>query len=356
MTPRRNSVAALFVLLTLFLLTRAPVAHLAGDTLPAALTDKEFWSLSEQVSEPNGFFRSNSGSNDNLLSNENDLSDVARSLAERMKPGGVYLGVGPEQNFTYIAAMRPKIALITDIRRGNLHLHLLYKALFEMSSTRAEFVGRLFSRRQPAGLTASSTAADLMSGYLRANPIDEAAFKANLKAVSDHLTRTRALPLGQEDVAGIEYVYRSFYRFGPGINYTSSINGRSGVITGSYAQLMASRDYSTSAERSYLASEGNFAFVKTMESSNLIVPVVGDFAGPRALRAVGTFLKDRGAVVSAFYVSNVEDYLRRSGVWSKFCANVASLPLDANSIFIRPGGRASKFSSMSTETRYCGAN
>ena len=63
-----------------------------------------------------------------------------------MKPSGVYLGVGPEQNFTYIAAIRPRIAFITDIRRGNLHLHLMYKALFELSANRADFVARLFNR------------------------------------------------------------------------------------------------------------------------------------------------------------------------------------------------------------------
>ena len=102
----------------------------AQDTLPAAISDRDFWSLTEQLSEPDGFFRSNSGSPDNLLSNESLLSSVAASIAERVKPSGVYLGVGPEQNFTYIAAIKPRIAFIADIRRGNLQLHLLYKALF----------------------------------------------------------------------------------------------------------------------------------------------------------------------------------------------------------------------------------
>jgi len=40
--------------------------------------------------------------------------------------------------------------------------------------------------------------------------------------------------------------------------------------------------------------------------------------------------------VSAFYVSNVESYLQRNGVWPAFCGNVASMPLDDTSIFIRP--------------------
>jgi hypothetical protein len=335
----------------MFIVWQVPAARPAGDTRPATMSDKEFWALAEQISEPNGFFRSNSGSTDNLLSNENDVSTVAGALATRVKPAGVYLGVGPEQNFTYIAAIRPKIAVITDIRRGNLHLHLMYKALFEMSSSRIEFVGRLFSRRRPAGLTTKSTAADLMNAYLRIDPVDEMEFNTNFKTISDHLTKTRRLPLGREDLAGIEYVYRNFYRFGPGINYTSSI-GRSGSAV-TYARLMGSRDSATGIERSYLASEDNFTLVKAMQSRNLIVPVVGDFAGPKALRAVGTFLRDRGAVVSAFYVSNVEGYLESNGVWSKFCANVASLPLDASSIFIRPNDGPFRFAPMAVETAIC---
>jgi hypothetical protein len=329
-------------------------AGVAQNTLPASLSDREFWSLTEQLSEPDGYFRSNSGSPDNLLSNETMISIVAAALARTVKPSGVYLGVGPEQNFTYIAAIRPRIAFITDIRRGNLHLHLMYKALFEMSADRAEFVARLFSRKRPAGLAATSTAADLMDAYLRVDPDDEAAFRTNLKAIADHLTKTRAFPLGADDLAGIEYVYRNFYRFGPNINYVSSINGRSGS-SGSYARLMSSTDSATGTERTYLATEDNYGAVKTLQGRNLIVPVVGDFAGPKALRAVGAFLKERGATVTAFYVSNVEIYLQRDNRWQTFCANVAALPLDANSIFIRPGvGRSSSaFSAVAAETAGC---
>jgi len=334
-------------LVVLLLLVHPPIAGITRDTLPAALSDAEFWSLTEQISEPNGYFRSNSGSPDNLLSNENTVSTVAASLSERVKPSGVYLGVGPEQNFTYIAAIRPRIAFITDIRRGNLQLHLMYKALFELSANRAEFVARLFTRARPPGLTAQSTARELMDAYLRAAPGDEAALGANLKAISDHLTRTRRLPLGADDLSGIEYVYRSFHRFGPSIHYTSSIGGRSSAAT--YAALMASTDRATGAPRTYLANETNYGVVKALQSKNLIVPTVGDFGGPRALRAVGGFLKERGATVTAFYVSNVEMYLQRNGTWPAFCANVAALPLDAASTFIRSG----TFGAMAAETARC---
>src|SRR5262249_59628120 len=107
----------------------------AAESFPTQLSDQAFWNLIERFSEPNGSFRS-----DNLLSNELHFQQVIPELTRRVKPGRAYMGVGPEQNFTYIAALKPSIALIVDVRRGNLDLHLFYKALFEMSADRVEFV------------------------------------------------------------------------------------------------------------------------------------------------------------------------------------------------------------------------
>jgi hypothetical protein len=317
-------------LLALCLLAPRLAAQQSG--LPASLTDQEFWELSERMSEPNGTFQS-----DNLLSNETTLSTVAAALAQLVKPGGVYLGVGPEQNFTYMAAIRPRMAFITDIRRGNLQMQLMYKALFELSADRAEFVSRLFTKPRPAGLTAASTAADLMNAFWAVPTSNEAAYQKNLQEIRDLLTKKHALPLSQADLDGIATVYHAFYWYGPRITYSSSTRGvdATGV---SYADLMMTKDSVSGAERSYLSSEEGFTFLRTLQSRNLVVPLVGDFAGPKALRAVGAYVKERGASVTAFYVSNVESYLGRNGVWPAFCANVATFPVDESSVFIRPMG------------------
>ena len=87
--------------------------------------------------------------------------------------------------------------------------------------------------------------------------------------------------------------------------------------------------------RSYLASEDAFLLLKDLQARNLVVPVVGDFGGPRAIRAIGAYLKSIGATVSTFYLSNVEQYLVQDGKWDAFCRNVSSLPLDGASTFIR---------------------
>ncbi|HKW01675.1 MAG TPA: hypothetical protein VJN96_17740 [Vicinamibacterales bacterium] len=301
--------------------------------LPEQLTDQQFWQLSADLSEPNGQFQS-----DNLLSNEMVFPRIVPELVEKTKPGGVYLGVGPEQNFTYIAAMKPRMVFITDIRRGNLELQLMYKALFEMSADRAEFVSRLFTKPRPAGLTAESTAKDLMNAYWDIPTSDEATYNANLQAIFNHLTKTRSLPLSQDDKDGLAAVYKAFYWYGPSMNYSANValsmapNSR-GVT---YADLMSQE--AGGIGYSYLATEEKFKFLKDLERRNMLVPVVGNFSGPKALRAVGAYLKEKGAVVSAFYLSNVEMYLRRAGTWGDFCANVATMPLDENSLFIRPSG------------------
>ena len=246
-----------------------------------------------------------------------------------------YLGVGPEQNFTYIAALKPRIAFIVDVRRGNRDLHLMYKALFELAADRAEFVSLLFSRAKPADLPKDATPAELFAAFDAVTPV-EADYERNLARIKERLVETHHLPLSSEELKGIEYVYSSFFRYGPGIGYSSSRSGRVGVGT-TYATLMRMTD-AAGVMRSFLANEASFEVVKRLEAANLIVPVVGNFSGPKALRAVAAWLRDRNAKVSAYYLSNVEDYLSRDNTWLDFCRNAATLPLAEKSTFIRSGG------------------
>jgi hypothetical protein len=326
----------LFVLglLVISSLAGLPLVDGAAERLPQRLSDQEFWKISADSSEANGTFRS-----DNLLSNEIGFPYVLAEVLRTAKPGGVYLGVGPEQNFHYIAALKPKMAFIVDIRRGNLDLHLMYKALFEMSADRAEFVSRLFSKKRPPGLGSRSTVQEIFVAYA-AVPASEALYKENLKDIQNELERKHGFPLSMEDLGGIEYVYNAFYTYGPEIRYSSSQGFYGGYNQPSYSELMRSTD-ATAQARGYLASEEHFSVLRDLERKNLLVPVVGNFGGSHAIRALGTYLKDHGATVSAFYLSNVEQYLWRDGIWDDFCSNVATLPLDETSTFIRAvrGGR-----------------
>jgi hypothetical protein len=316
-----------------------------AQTIPSELTDREFWRISSESSEEDGTFRS-----DNLLSNEFGYQYILAELNRTVKPGRIYMGVGPEQNFTYIAATKPKMVFIVDIRRGNLDLQLMYKAIFELSSDRAEFVSRLFSRNRPQGLTRESSAVEIFDAFAKVQPL-EAVYKQNLETIIDHLSKKHGFPLSEIDRAGIEYVYDNFYRFGPDITYNSSQGGFGGGGNRvSYADLMTAGD-ERGEPHSYLANEQNFAFLKELETRNLMIPVVGNFAGPKALRAVGQYLKGLDATVSTFYLSNVEDYLNGS-LWTDFCRNASALPLDPSSTFIRTargfggGGMRSQLGNM----------
>ena len=310
----------------------APAPTPPRASLPERLTNQEFWALIGELSEPNGSFRS-----DNLLSNEVWFQYVIPDLLNVAKPGRVYMGVGPEQNFTYIAALKPSMVFITDVRRGNLHLHLMYKALFEMSADRADFLSRLFSRKRPDGLTTSSSVQQLFAAYAGVQK-DDALFETNFSAIINHLRKTRGFALEPDDEPGIRYVYQYFGIYGPDLTYWMSGGfGRGGGFRNNsptYGDLMTAND-GAGMSRSYLASEEHFNVLKNLHTKNLFVPVVGNFAGPKALRAVGSWVKGRNGMVSAFYLSNVEQYLYQDGIWDAFCRNAATLPIDASSQFIR---------------------
>jgi hypothetical protein len=360
MRTSRLTAAGLAFVLALGLAARPVAVATSADTLPSRLSDQEFWRLIEEFSEPSGFFRS-----DNLLSNELWFQWVIPELLQRAPQGAVYLGVGPEQNFTYIAALKPKMVFITDIRRGNLHTQLMYKAIFEMSADRADFFARLFTKKRPEGLTTRSTATELVNAFwdqTKVPTLGEPAYKENLQAIKDHLTKKRNLPLSTEDLGGIEYVYSQFYWWGPAITYNSSSNngGRGGGSSmATYGDLMIATD-GASVSRSYLASEENYRVLKDLHERNLFVPVVGNFGGPKALRAVGKYVRERQGTIAAFYLSNVEQYLNQDGLWYAFCANVASMPLDSRSTFIRSAqgggggsGLVNSLGSMLNETKGC---
>ncbi|PYS12362.1 MAG: hypothetical protein DMG15_14590 [Acidobacteria bacterium] len=328
---RRRIVLASAAALVAFLgpLSLTSSRLVATELIPSQLSDEAFWNMVTEFSEPNGYFRA-----DNFVSNETTFQYVIREL-KKVTPGGVYLGVGPDQNFTYVVAMRPKIAIIFDIRRQNMLQHLMYKALIEMSSDRADFISRLFSRKRPEGLELNSSASQLFLMFENV-PTDREFFLENLQAIKKQLEQRHGFKLSAEDEGILEYIYRAFFAGGPDLTYNGV--GGGGFGRGrmpSYADLMQMTD-GEGQNRSYLGSEENFKILQDLENKNLIVPIVADFAGPKAIRAVAAYLKDHDAHVTAFYVSNVEQYLfQQNDDWSKFYRNVRLLPVDATSTFIR---------------------
>jgi hypothetical protein len=298
-----------------------------AESLPSRLSDEAFLRALSDLSEAGGYFRY-----ENFLSNELGFQQVIPSLRETVRTGGVYIGVGPEQNFTYITALQPRIAFIIDIRRQNMLEHMMYKALFELSEDRPDFLSRLYARRRPAGLDADASVETLFARYNQLQP-DRNLAQENVSAIKTNLAKHK-IDLSKEDFDKIEYVYHVFVDAGPDLDYTVGGFG-GGDGSPSYEQLMTATD-KDGHNWSYLASETNYRTLREMELKNLVVPLVGDFAGEKAIRAVAQYLMDHEAKVSVFYLSNVEQYLfQEPGQWRRFWENVSTLPLDSSSTFIR---------------------
>jgi len=364
----------------------------AAEQLPQQLSDDAFWGLVERSSEPDGSFIS-----ENFLSNEEGFQYVIPPLLQRVKPGGVYVGVGPEQNFTYVAALHSKIAFIIDIRRQNLIEHLLYKAAFELAPNRAGFLSLLFCRKPKAALTSDTPVEELFKAFDETQQ-DPAIYPKNLQIIKDQLRKVHKFRLTEEDEASLDHVYNTFAVQGTNLGYVVDKAMRDGVVYPinngttpyqifnvpegpienrdgnsfrfpivpqimtviqapmtfpTYAKLVQATD-GQGKNWSFLADESNYQTVREMERHNLIVPIVGDFAGPKAIRAVGQYLKEHESAVSVFYLSNVEQYLSPPDVLRSFYSNVAELPLTSESTFIRsaqgagtqPGVAQSSLSSM----------
>ena len=329
--PRPQTWALAAVGLVLIALLGVGETPGATATLPGRLTDQAFWELSAGLSEPGGYFRS-----DNLVSNEHTFQFVIPALLDQVRPGGVYLGVAPDQNFTYIAATAPRMAFILDVRRGNLLQHLMYKALIEMSADRVEFVSRLFSKPRPAGVGPRSSVAEIFSAFAEV-PTSEAMYRQGVMAIGDWLMKRHGFPLTPEDLEHLESIFFAFFWDGPSVRYSSGtgLGGRGrGMGFPTFEELMVQSDWN-GVPHSYLVSEEHFGRLKSLQERNLIVPVVGNFAGPKALRGIGEYLRQHGATVTTFYVSNVEQYLYQDGLFDDFARNVATLPIDGRSTFIR---------------------
>jgi hypothetical protein len=314
----KRRLAGVALALVLLAFSSSVSTQRAAETLPAQLGDAEYWKLISEFSEPSGYFQY-----EIVTSNETSYQYVMPELMKTPRSGGAYLGVGPEQNFTYIAALRPRIAFIFDIRRDMMLEHLMYKAVFEMSADRVEFVANLFARKVPAGLNADSSVQAIFQSFSK-GPVDPALAEQHLKDILDRLKTRHHFPLTAEDETGIRALYKTFGREGV-LSFSSSF------MSPGYATLMTMTDRA-GKNWSYLASAENYDRVRAMQQKNLIVPLVGDFAGPKAIRAAGEYLKDHGTTVSAFYISNVEDYIR---AWPQYNGNIASLPIDSSSVLIR---------------------
>jgi hypothetical protein len=319
------------------LLVMPPVRAGAPQARATPATRQSLAALIASLSEPGGYFDT-----DNLISNERSYLHVVpmlRSLAGQAGGNGVYLGVGPDQNFSYIAHLRPTLAILIDIRRDNLLLHLLFKAIFAEAATRASYLALLTGRSEPAA-TRDASIESLVRLVDQAKPLDRTELE-RLQARLAEVINGFGVSLSNTDRATIARFHRRFVADGLSLQFNST--GRPPQYDyPTYRDLLLEVDRNA-VRRGFLAHEDDFQFVKTLHARDRIVPIVGDLAGRAALANVGRYLEATGLRVSAFYTSNVEFYLFRDGSAQAFIANLARLPRQPGSVIVRsvfPGGGA----------------
>lgn len=305
--------------------TRAP--SVAG-RLPAPIATPEFARLTGRLSEPGGYFDT-----DNLISNESSYLHAMGALDALNVRGGAYIGVGPDQSFSYIARTRAQMAFLVDIRRDNLLQHLLFKTLFETASNRAEYLALWLGRPIPDDprLWTERSIVDIVA-LLDSVPSTDRSRSHASEAVRSRL-RHVGVALSATDQATIARFHGAFMAAGLSLRFTTA-----GRAPRPYYPTLRNLLLETDLDgqrASYLASEADFQYVKELQRRNLIIPVVGDLGGESALRAVGDVVRRRGLEVTTLYASNAEDYVMRDGHFERYVQNVMSLPLAARGVIIR---------------------
>jgi|RhiMetdeSRZDD1v2_1073273.scaffolds.fasta_scaffold66873_6 hypothetical protein len=314
----------------------APPHHVDGKSaypalqlqLAPALSDSAFAALSARISEPGGYFDS-----DNLISNESSYLHVLGGMRRVGVAGGAYIGVGPDQNFSYIGQIRPHVAFIIDIRRDNLLQHLMFKALFEMARNRVEYLALLTGRAVPNDVAKwNRRSVNDIVEFIEKSPPDPDQFETTRTIVRTKVRRF-GIPVSPSEFETIGRIQQAFFDAGLELRFTS-LGRPPRAYYPTLRNLLLERDL-TGKQLTYLANEDDFQFLKALEARNLVVPVVGNLAGNHALREIGRVMFERGEKLSAMYVSNVEFYLMREGSFDAFASNVRTLPRDSRSVIIR---------------------
>ena len=299
----------------------------ASITLPGKAPTRPLHEFIEQLSERDRYYFS-----DNYVSNETSLLQVA-PLLERVAPGGAYLGVGPEQNFSYIALVRPEVAFIVDIRRRNMLLHLLYKSIFEEATTRSHFLTLLVGRPHDANSDPGPRAgvAQVIE-HAEKQPRDRELWRAAHARLVERIATSYRVPLTPADRTALREAHQAFYDGQLDIQFELHMKTRPRYPKLRDQLAMQAPD---GRQLGFLASEDAFRFVQRMQAEHRVIPLVGDFAGAKALPGIASYLRENAIRLSVFYVSNVEEFLFEDKVWPKWVENVQALPADDQSLFIR---------------------
>lgn len=322
------------------------------------VTPKTFSFLIERMSEPDGTYAYG-----NWTTNEPDYLRGVDLIKKHNITGGVYIGVGPDQNFTFIEAVRPELAFIVDIRKQNTMLHLVYKVLFETSENRISFFSKLFSRNVNLLNQASGDLSiDEIVGLFKKTLIDKAMTETTARNIQSILGQKYGFFLKDKDRFYIHKILRFFREAGVDICCNTDEetiheppNPDASKRYMTFAEVLTKVNGSGQQLNAF-ASEAKYSYLRQMQLDNKIIPLTGDFSGTVTLSKIAAFLKQNKKTVRSFYVSSVEWYLvKNKNFFNSWVENIKGLPIDSNSVFLRHSSYfpnlVMDFSKMSYEFR-----
>lgn len=193
--------------------------------------------------------------------------------------GGIYLGVGAEQNYLFAGWARPDVLLLADFDQWVVDVHFIHGVLMRAASDAEAFV-ELWSKRQ------RDRAAELIT-----------------RAVSDAEKRERILEMHRITQPGV---------------YSKLLNQQVGY---------RGRNIPT-----WLTDRAQFAHVAGLHKKGHARALRGDFTGSQALQGIARAARQLKMPVRTIYLSNVEDYFHYS---SGLGRNLLAQPVDERSTLLR---------------------
>ena len=198
--------------------------------------------------------------------------------------GGVFVGLGTDQNYLMAAWSKPQVLVPLDFDQMVVSLHYVFRVIFLNAKDPATFI-QMWSEEN-----FKSTKALLKQAYADK---DEQFQKDVYRAFKQ----------------GSKFVRRRIVRI-------QKVFGRVGVPT-------------------FLTDQAQYDFIVGLFKANRVFPVRGDLTATKTVRQVGDASRKCGLTIRTLYLSNAEQYFKYT---PDFRENMQSLPYDTESVVIRTAG------------------
>ncbi len=220
-----------------------------------------------------------------FTSNENALDLFHAAIVDK---GGVFIGLGAEQNYLMAGWARPQILVPFDFDKVIIDLHAVYRVAFLHARTPKEFIAFWAERN-------AKTTRQLIK---EAHP-EPARRKAVLKAFR----------------LGREFVHKRLIR--------------------------TKRMYRNRKAPTFLNDPEQYQFIVDLFKADRVYPICGDLTADIALRDVAEATRKAGLTVRVLYLSNAEQYFKYK---SDFKENIYALPFDDRALVLRTVGMKTEWS------------